>query len=341
MQILTEPALAAALAWLGDRLKFELKRQEWESYVQSFPDDEACGGTLYLFPSSWRMPATDDYVAFSFYWSNDSAGDPPCVQLYLPAEETFPQRNDLLDRISPQLRRAGFSGDYGDEDPDPSCPLWRNIQLEFGVDLPAILLAAVRKGFEDLIGVEKLIEEAVRSAPLAPPAWQRELKTLAFLDTEWTGQAPHRKMTELAFVIGIYDPVKDDLVYSPTEYSWLAKSGKLDKAKALALLNRAEKIIAHNFNGDRSLVEKELPGIDPTRWICSFRGVDWKNLIGVRSASQETIMGRLGTNYTQEHKALADVYDLIRVLTQKHQGGRTYLARLLEGAGSTEERKEK
>jgi hypothetical protein len=40
-------------------------------------------------------------------------------------------------------------------------------------------------------------------------------------------------------------------------------------------------------------------------------------------------MIKLGLREKQEHKAAPDVRDLIKVLSQKHEGGLTYLALLL------------
>lgn len=161
-------------------------------------------------------------MAFSFGWSNESVGDPPYVQLYLPLEERFPHRNQLLNRIRPQLKRAGFTDHYeGESDPIAAFPLWRSIRLEFngqaGVDLPAIL-SAILKGFQDLMEVEKPIEEACQSLPAPPPPSERVLKTIAFLDTEWSGAEPARKMTELAIVNVAYDPLKDEVVGILEEY---------------------------------------------------------------------------------------------------------------------------
>jgi hypothetical protein len=330
MKILNEPALEVVLRWLGDYLKFELQRQGWEAYIESFPDE---GATLWLFPPSWRLPGVDDYVAFSFNWSNKSDGDPPCVQLYLPAEERFPQRNQLLDRIRPQLRRARFSDHCECEgDPDPGYPLWRNLRLDFnaqtGVDLSAIL-STVLKGFQDLMGVEKLIDEAVNSSPPPPPACDHELKTIAFLDTEWSGKEASRKMTELAAVNVAYNPVKEEVVGILEEY--VMNIGEtLNKPRARALLGRADRIVAHNSSSDETLLERELPGIDKSKWICSYRGIEWKRLTGVQSARQNTLMGKAGLRYEQDHHARADAHDLKRLLAQKHEGGRTYLGRLLD-----------
>jgi hypothetical protein len=331
MTILTEPGLDLALKWLGEYLKSELKRPGWETCVESFAETGE-GAALYLFPTSWRMREINDYVAFSFYWSNDTVGDPPCVQLYVPALEVFSQRDQLLESLEGPLREAGFGNDYGDGDPDPACPWWRNIPLDIhpktGVDLSAVL-TAIRRGFQDLMKMEQLIGKAVHSQPPAPPPCQRPLTTVAILDTEWTGEAPERKLTELAILNAVYDRQGDEVVGYLGEYI-MRRGEKLNKPRALALLEKADRIVAHNASGDRSLVERELPGIPKIKWLDSLYGIDWKGLMGVKSASQQTLMGKAGLRYEQDHHADADARDLKLLLARKHQGGRTYLGRLLE-----------
>jgi hypothetical protein len=54
------------------------------------------------------------------------------------------------------------------------------------------------------------------------------------------------------------------------------KGKKLDGLKARALLERAKRIVAHNSSGDQSLLERELPGTEKSKWLCSFRGIEWK-----------------------------------------------------------------
>jgi hypothetical protein len=329
MMILSEDALRAALRWLADHLKFELKRQAWETSIESFLEE---GALLFLFPSAWRVPGVDDYVAFSFCWSNDTQGESPCVELYLPPEERFPNRNQLLSQIRPQLKRVGFTDHY-EGDLDPRFPLWKYIRFEFGgqtgVDLPSFL-AAILKGFQELMDVEEVIGEVFRSTPPPPPPSERTLKTIAFLDTEWVGKEPARKMTELAIVNVAYDPVEDEVVGILEEYV-MSKGEKLDREKARSLLDKAHRIVAHNSSGDQSLLEEELPGIEKTKWMCSFRGIKWKRLMGVQSARQSSLMGKTGLRYKQDHHARADAHDLRRLLAQKHEGGRTYLGRLLDG----------
>jgi hypothetical protein len=332
MNILSKPALEFALRRLGDFLKFELQHPDWEVEFDTLEE----GASICLFPPTWRLKKTDEYVAFSFYWSNESTGDAPSVQFCLPPKKQFPQRNQLLDRIRPQLKRAGFTDHYeGEEDPDPCCPLWKNIRLEFneqtGFDLPAIR-SEILKGFQELMAVEKSIEEAFQSMPAPPPPSERKLKTIAVLDTEWKGSGSTRKISELTIVNVAYDPVADDLVGILERYDML-KGKKLDEAKARALLNRSERIAAHNSSGDQTLLERELPGIDKRKWLCSFRGIEWKRLIGVKRENQETLLGRVGLSYEQDHHARGDVDDLIQLLAQRHHGGGTYLGRLLDGEG--------
>jgi hypothetical protein len=269
-------------------------------------------------------------LAYSLYWPNDYE-QPLYYQLYLPLADRFPQRTELLDSIRQPLTDAGFS----DQDSDAYNPLWKSVSgLEFNRPLRVVaeeILRAVLKGkgFQDLMKVETFIDKTVRQLPSPPPPYHRKLKPIAVLDTEWKGNAPRRKMTELAIKTVEYDPVEDKITGISGEYL-LNIGGKLNKERARALLERAERIVAHNFNGDQSLLEQELPGIPKNKWIDSLHGIDWKSLAGTDKAGQQDLMLKLGLRDTQDHQAEADVNDLIRILAQKDKCGRTYLGRLLE-----------
>ncbi len=135
--------------WLGDHLRFELQREAWEAPELVMDED---GVSLYLYSPSWKLP-DEDHVAFSFA-SPNLLYDLPCVQLYLPAEEVFEQRNKLLDRLRPSLKQSGFTDYYERGDPDPSCPLWKYIRLEefhgeSGFDLD-LFVPAIVDGFWEL-----------------------------------------------------------------------------------------------------------------------------------------------------------------------------------------------
>ena len=322
------------MGWLGDYLRSELQREAWEDpYVQDLEGSVV----LYLKSSTWRrgLP-TDEYVALGFWWPN-LFEESPCVQLYLPAEEVFPQRNELLNRLRPKLKRNGFTDYYEHQgDPDPSCPIWKRIRLEefhrekLGFDLDSFV-AAILDGFRGLMEIEPLIDNVFGSLPENPvsPPSERHLKTISFLDTEYEGSGAARRMTELAIVNAAYD-VEGDAVVGVLEEYCMKADQPLNKTKARAVLERADLIIAHNaLVADKPLLARYLPGTEKMNWLCSFRGIAWKELLGIQSESLETLMGKAGLRYEQDHDAHADACDLKRLLAHKHNG-RTFLGRLLD-----------
>jgi hypothetical protein len=322
------------MGWLGEHLRSELSREAWEEPELELADSD--GVVLYLFPATWRLPG-DDYVAFALWWPSRFWEEAPCIEIYLPAEETFPARNELLNQLRPKLKLAGFT-DYDENgDPDPSVPLWKYISLEqfqqnSGFDLDA-LIAEIAAGFRRLLEVEPVIESVMQSLPNkpAPAPTERALKTIAFLDTESKGSGTARKMTQLAIVNVAYDPKGDAIVGVLDDY-FKNLGQKLDAGKARSLLQRAECIVAHNaFGADKPLLASELPETEKMNWLCSWKGIPWKQLLGVQSESLETLMGKAGLRYQQDHNARADAQDLKRLLAIKHKG-RTYLGRLLDNA---------
>ena len=134
-------------------------------------------------------------------------------------------------------------------------------------------------------------------------------------------------MTELAIENVAYDADGDAIVGILEQYC-MSAGQTLNETKARAALERADFIVAHNASADRPLVAQNLPGTEKMRWLCSFRGIEWKQLLGVTSESLETLMGKAGLRFTEDHKAGADARDLKRLLSLKHNG-RTYLSRLL------------
>jgi hypothetical protein len=317
--------------WLGDHLRAELQRETW-SEPELVMDGE--GVTLYLYSAKWELP-DEDYVAFSFLWPN-LFSDPPCVQLYLPAEEVFEQRNILLNRVRPLLKRRGFTEYYEGGDPDPSCPLWKNIRLEEfhgeNFDLNSFVSAIV-EGFRGLLEIEPLIDAVFPGPPKKPmpvPS-ERQLRTIAFLDTECDGPGNDRRMTELAIISVAYDGAQDEVVGVLEEYC-MGLGETFDAPKARSVLERAEFIVAHNaLVADRPLVARHLPGTEKMQWLCSFRGIDWNALLEVQSESLEVLIGKAGLRYEQDHHARPDARDLKNLLAMKHKG-RTYVGRLLDAA---------
>jgi hypothetical protein len=284
------------MEWVGDHVRSELQREEW---AEPELDTDDSGTSLCLFSPKWQLPDCD-YVAFSFFWPNPLEKDPPCVQLYLPSEEVFPPRNELLKQLRPKLIRNGFVDHYGHGDQDPSFPIWKDIPLEefrreSGFDLDSFV-AAIVEGFRQLIKIEPLIEDAFGKLPVKRPPLpsERLLKTIAVLDTEWEGAGTARRMTQLAIINVAYDADADAVIGILEEYCMNAGE-TLDETKARGALHRADFIVAHNaFSADRPLLDPHLPEDEKTKWLCSFRGIEWKQLLAVTSESLETLIGRAG-----------------------------------------------
>jgi hypothetical protein len=235
------------------------------------------------------------------------------------------------------LRQAGF-GDKAvnvpSEEIDWNVPLWKYLPLESEGFLPLPSLPALLKAFEDLMQVEKLIENSLSPSPL-PPAYHRRLKELAILDTESEGENGHWKMTELGVVNVAYDPFEDRIAGILGEYEW--KKGQPAKRleQARTLLERAEHIIAHNMaTADRPHIDRHLSGIPQHKWLCSWRGIDWKGLTGTGRESLEVLLPKFGLVTEQPHTALADARGLKSLLAQKHTNGRSFLGYLLDLEGA-------
>ena len=181
---------------------------------------------------------------------------------------------------------------------------------------------------------EPLIGDAILAMPqiaITLPS-ERTLKTIAILDTEWTGTGGSRKMTELAILNVAYESEGDEVVGVLGAY-YMELGEILDEAKARAALERADFIVAHNATtADRPLIARYLPETEKMNWLCSLRGgVPWKELLGVQNESLETLMGAAGLSYAQVHTARADAHDLKRLLAQR-RNGRTFLGRLLDAS---------
>ena len=279
--------------------------------------------SLDLYSATWRLP-DEEQVAFSFAWPN-------CSSTRRASNSTFRPRTC-------SSREINYSTGFGQgerDDPDPSCPIWKYIRLEefhgeSGFDLDSFA-AAIIDGFRGLMEVEPLIEDAFRYLPEKPlPApKERRLRTIAFLDTECDGSGIERRLTELAIVNVAYDVDGDEVVGLLDEYC-MGRGEKLDEPKARSVLERAEFTVAHN-RFSPTLLAGHLPGTEGLHWLCSFREIAWKQVLGIQSESLEALMGKAGLRYEQDHNACADARDLKNLLAVKHNG-RTFLGRLLDGA---------
>jgi len=111
----------------------------------------------------------------------------------------------------------------------------------------------------------------------------------------------------------------------------MVRGHRLDDARVLALLDRADLVVAHNAGFDRPFLEARFPAFAGKPWACSFADIDWKAQ-GAESAKLSALAQDLGWFY-DAHRALVDCHALLQVLCAGGTAGAiTGLGRLLLAA---------
>jgi DNA polymerase-3 subunit epsilon len=160
-------------------------------------------------------------------------------------------------------------------------------------------------------------------------------KRVLILDTETTGlDWRAEKIIELAMlavdvdlqtgqpvgVLEVYEDFEDPGRPIPVEIVKLTgittqdvKGQKLNEAKIIDMVERADLIVAHNAGFDRPFVENRFEVFEHKAWACSFAGINWKAQ-GLGSAKLEFLCSELGWFY-DAHRAQVDCHALLRVLS--------------------------
>ena len=160
-------------------------------------------------------------------------------------------------------------------------------------------------------------------------------KRVLILDTETTGlDWRAENIIELAMlsvavdlqtgqpvgVVEVYEDFEDPGRPIPAEIVKLTgitnqdvKGQKLNEAKIIDMVQRADLIVAHNAGFDRPFVENRLEVFEHKAWACSFAGINWKSQ-GLGSAKLEFLCSELGWFY-DAHRAQVDCHALLRVLS--------------------------
>jgi len=160
-------------------------------------------------------------------------------------------------------------------------------------------------------------------------------KRVLILDTETTGlDWRAENIIELAMlsvavnmqtgqpvgVVEVYEDFEDPGRPIPAEIVKLTgitfqdvKGQKLNEAKIIDMVQRADLIVAHNAGFDRPFVENRLEVFEHKAWACSFAGINWKAQ-GLGSAKLEFLCSELGWFY-DAHRAQVDCHALLRVLS--------------------------
>ncbi len=181
-------------------------------------------------------------------------------------------------------------------------------------------------------------------------------KRVLILDTETTGlDWRAENIIELAMlsvavdmqtgqpvgVVEVYEDFEDPGRPIPAEIVKLTgitnqdvKGQKLNEAKIIDMVQRADLIVAHNASFDRPFVEARWRVFEDKAWACSFAGMDWKAQ-GSGSAKLEFLAAESGWFY-DAHRAQVDCHALLQVLTAKLKDSpKTRLLHLIEGSAQS------
>jgi DNA polymerase-3 subunit epsilon len=111
----------------------------------------------------------------------------------------------------------------------------------------------------------------------------------------------------------------------------MVKGKKIDWARAHALFEQSQMIIAHNASFDRPFLDQSLPVSSAKVWACSLKQVDWNDK-GFPSQKLE-ILGIYHGFFNDSHRALNDVDSLLYLLslTDAHTQ-KPYFLELMENA---------
>lgn len=186
------------------------------------------------------------------------------------------------------------------------------------------------------------------SSEAVDPSW----KIGGYIDVETTGLDPSREeVIELALLLFAYDPVDGRICGILDEYVGLREpsvpispdaaavhglTGDIVRGKALDLERvrqmavRAELLVAHNAQFDRSFVERLIPEVSIKTWLCSMSGIGWRRK-GFVSRRLQDLLKVHGIMVERAHRAEDDVRAAVRLLTCGGQGGVSYFQELLLG----------
>lgn len=180
------------------------------------------------------------------------------------------------------------------------------------------------------------------------PSW----KIGGYIDVETTGLDPAREeIIELALLLFAYDPLNGRIRGILDEYVGLrepavpisadaaavhglteeiVRGKRLDLERVRRMAARAELLVAHNAQFDRSFVERLIPEVANKTWLCSMSGVGWRRK-GFVSRRLQDLLKVHGISVERAHRAEDDVRAAVRLLTCGGQEGVSYFQELLLG----------
>ncbi|HHV61691.1 MAG TPA: hypothetical protein GXX51_03500 [Firmicutes bacterium] len=182
---------------------------------------------------------------------------------------------------------------------------------------------------------------------------QPEWRLAAFVDVETTGLSKTLdEIIEIAVELFAFDPGTGEIKGVIEEYVGLREPGcpisegaarvhgitprmvkgkRLDDRKILSLCNEAALIVSHNAAFDRDFICKLYPDLAMKEWLCSMRGISWRNK-GFRSCSLQNLLQTHNIVTGTSHRAGSDARASVLLLSMRDREGNTYFSELLHKA---------
>lgn len=173
----------------------------------------------------------------------------------------------------------------------------------------------------------------------------------ALVDVETTGFSPHTdRIIELAVYLFQFERATCTVTGIVDKYVGLQDPGRpipraasrvhglydrdvrgqsLDYGRVSEILHKAEFIIAHNAQFDRSFLTKQFEVCLHKPWLCSCKGINWKGK-GFATAKLQDLLAAHDIQPTHAHRAGDDVLNTLTLLTKTSPSGHSYLAELLQ-----------
>jgi len=192
-------------------------------------------------------------------------------------------------------------------------------------------------GRDDRFKVLRRLEEPWAKESDEPVKGRR--RTLVLVDVETTGLDPENDaIIELAVMQVVVESEGDNLVHKVISWTkpeeWLQDPGRelperiafltgitddavagqrIDDDRVLAVLSKADLIIAHNARFDRAFIEQRYLELGPRPWACSMSEIDWLTL-EMDGKNLGYLLMQSGRFYPAHHAA-NDVWSLFKLLT--------------------------
>ena len=180
-----------------------------------------------------------------------------------------------------------------------------------------------------------------------------------FVDVETTGLSPHSdEIIELALCLFKFKWATGEIVGIVDEYVGLREPGRgiprratavhgicdcdvegkcLDMEIVESMIHKAEFLVAHNASFDRGFMIKLFQICQTKHWLCSMRGIRWRER-GFSRMALQTLLNEHGIKVSRAHRAEDDVKASIRLLSLRDASGGIYFGELLQRLPSYREK---